>query len=87
MIKNKFLKNRKNLLLISAFILFNILSILPVSLFQIYQRYIDLNNSIVNGVNLAVMNGVLLSDLRGSLRDIADSYLEGGVMTSSLLLT
>lgn len=87
MLKNKFIKNKKNKLFIFIFILFNIISILLVSIFQIYQRYIDLNASILNGVNRAVDNGIKLSDLRGSLRDIADSYLEGEVMSSSYLFS
>ena len=85
--KNKFINNRKNLFFILSFIIFNILSILLVSVFQIYQRYIDLNASTLNGLSLAVKNGILLSDLRGSVKDIADSYIESGVMSSSYLFS
>lgn len=75
----------KKLIFIFFFILFNIISVLLVSIFQIYERFIDLNASILNGVNRAVDNGIKLSDLRGSLRDIADSYLDGEIMATSHL--
>lgn len=41
----------------------------------------------MKGVDLAVKDGILLSDLRGSVRDIADSYVKSGVMSSSYLFS
>lgn len=87
MIINKFNKIDKKILFIIYFIIFNIISVITVSVFHVYQRFLDLNNSILNGVNRAVDNGIKLSDLRGSLRDIADSYLDGKIMSSSYLFS
>jgi signal transduction histidine kinase len=78
-------ENRKHIVI--YFFLFNILIVLLFSLIQVYQRYIDLNASIVNGVELAVKDGILLSDLRGSVRDIADSYYKSQIMRSSYLFS
>lgn len=82
---SKFILIDKKIIFIIYFIIINVTSIILVSIFHLYQRYVDLNYSILNGVNRAVDNGIKLSDLRGSLRDIADSYLDGEVMISSHL--
>ena len=37
-------------------------------------------------LNLAVRNGVIMADLRGSVLDVADSYLQSGIMSSSHLI-
>lgn len=76
----------KNLIYIIVFVLINLSLVFIVSSFAIYQKYIDLNLSIINGLNLAVRNGVIMADLRGSVLDVADSYLQSGIMSSSHLI-
>lgn len=76
----------KNSIYIIVFIFINLCLVFIISSFAIYQKYIDLNLSIINGLNLAVRNGVILADLRGSVLDVADSYLQSGIMSSSYLI-